>query len=124
MEALRRQGYDIEARTGKGYRLLQSPDLLRQDTLAHYLTEQRENWQVLESVDSTNSACRRLALEGAPDGTVVLADCQTAGRGGVGGGGPAARRGGGAAAFRPRRARGCRSPSCGGPTAPRSGFCP
>ena len=81
VEALRRQGYDIEARTGKGYRLLQSPDLLRQDTLAHYLTEQRENWQVLESVDSTNSACRRLALEGAPDGTVVLADCQTAGRG-------------------------------------------
>lgn len=81
VEALRRQGYDIEARTGKGYRLLQSPDLLRQDTLVHYLTEQRENWQVLESVDSTNSACRRLALEGAPDGTVVLADCQTAGRG-------------------------------------------
>ena len=81
VEALRQQGYDIEARTGKGYRLVRSPDLLRRDTVERFLTRERENWQVLETVDSTNSACRRLALEGAPDGTVVMADCQTAGRG-------------------------------------------
>ena len=81
VENLRRQGYDIEARTGKGYRLRQSPDLLRRETVEPYLTARRENWQVLETVDSTNSLCRRLALEGAPDGTAVLADCQTAGRG-------------------------------------------
>lgn len=81
VEALRRQGYDIEARTGRGYRLRQSPDLLRRETVEVYLSAPRADWEVLESVDSTNSACRRLALEGAEDGTVVMADCQTAGRG-------------------------------------------
>jgi len=42
-------------------------------------------WQTLvtavPSVDSTNNACKRLAAEGAPDGTVVLTGCQTAGKG-------------------------------------------
>lgn len=39
---------------------------------------------VLDRVDSTNSYARRLAREGAEDGTVVLADIQTAGRGRMG----------------------------------------
>ena len=30
VEVLRRQGYDIEARTGRGYRLVGAPDLLTQ----------------------------------------------------------------------------------------------
>lgn len=81
VEALRRQGYDIEARTGRGYRLIGMPDLLSHETVERYLSQPRENLQVLSETDSTNSVCRRLALEGAPDGTVVLADCQTAGRG-------------------------------------------
>ena len=42
-------------------------------------------WQALTtavpSVDSTNNACKRLAAEGAPDGTAILTGCQTAGRG-------------------------------------------
>ena len=81
VEALRRQGYDIEARTGRGYRLIGAPDFLSRETVEQYLHRTRENLHVLETVDSTNSFCRRLALEGAPDGTAVLADCQTAGRG-------------------------------------------
>ena len=81
VEALRRQGYDIEARTGRGYRLIDAPDFLSRETVEQYLHRTRENLHVLETVDSTNSFCRRLALEGAPDGTAVLADCQTAGRG-------------------------------------------
>ena len=39
---------------------------------------------VWETVDSTNAALSRLAKEGAPEGTIVLADQQTAGRGRVG----------------------------------------
>jgi BirA family biotin operon repressor/biotin-[acetyl-CoA-carboxylase] ligase len=34
-----------------------------------------------ETVDSTNRVAMELARRGAPEGTVVLADCQTAGRG-------------------------------------------
>ena len=33
VEALRRQGYDIEARTGRGYRLIGAPDLLSRETV-------------------------------------------------------------------------------------------
>ena len=37
-----------------------------------------------ETVDSTNTVCRALAMEGAPDGTAVIARQQTAGRGRLG----------------------------------------
>lgn len=36
---------------------------------------------VLPTVDSTNTYLRKLAAEGAPDGTAVIAEAQTAGRG-------------------------------------------
>ena len=39
---------------------------------------------VLETTGSTNDDARRLAAEGAPEGTVVLAESQTAGRGRLG----------------------------------------
>ena len=44
----------------------------------------RDHVHWLDTVDSTNLACKRLAVEGAPDGTVVIADRQTAGRGRLG----------------------------------------
>ena len=37
-----------------------------------------------KTVDSTNTVCKRLAMEGAPDGTTVIAARQTAGRGRMG----------------------------------------
>lgn len=39
---------------------------------------------VLEQVDSTNTYAKRLAAGGAPSGTVVIANCQTGGRGRLG----------------------------------------
>ena len=39
---------------------------------------------VLPTVDSTNTYLRRLAADGAPDGTAVIAEAQTAGRGRLG----------------------------------------
>lgn len=39
---------------------------------------------VLPTVDSTNSCLKELAKQGAPHGTAVIADCQTAGRGRLG----------------------------------------
>lgn len=80
VEGLRRQGYEIEARSGCGYRLA-AGDRLGQREVAACFAAPRDNWRVLEVVDSTNTACKRLAAEGAPDGTVVIADNQTAGKG-------------------------------------------
>ncbi len=44
----------------------------------------RENLHHFESVDSTNTAAKRMAADGAPDGTVLIADMQTGGRGRMG----------------------------------------
>lgn len=49
--------------------------------LEKYLGEQALNIICLDSVDSTNTALRALAEAGAAEGTVVIADKQTAGRG-------------------------------------------
>jgi BirA family biotin operon repressor/biotin-[acetyl-CoA-carboxylase] ligase len=84
VESLRRQGYGIEARSGRGYRLTAWSDRLGRREIEACLTAPREQIHVLDTVDSTNNACKRLALEGAPDGTVVTADCQSGGRGRAG----------------------------------------
>ena len=84
VDALRKAGYEIEARTGLGYRLVSAPDLLTEEEIRACLkpteTVGRE-LHCFDEIDSTNTCAKKLALSGAPDGTVVVADCQTAGRG-------------------------------------------
>ena len=81
MEALRADGYDIEAAPRRGYRLracpLSSAALEAHLAGAAWLT----NLIVLPEVDSTNNYLKTLAANGAPDGTAVLSLKQTAGRG-------------------------------------------
>ena len=84
VSALRRDGYTIDAQTGQGYRLIASPDALSERELRRYLGSTETVGQTLycfESVDSTNSFLKRAAADGAADGTVAVADEQTAGRG-------------------------------------------
>lgn len=83
---LRREGYTITSATNRGYCLEDSPDKLTEGTIRPWLRSSRlgQNLIVLERVDSTNNYLKRLALEGAPDGTVAVADEQTAGRGRLG----------------------------------------
>ena len=84
VDALRKAGYDIEARTGLGYRLMSSPDLLTEEEIRSCLRPTRIVGRELccfQEIDSTNTYAKKLAMSGAPDGTVVTADCQTAGRG-------------------------------------------
>lgn len=80
VEALRREGYDIEARSGLGYRL-RSSDRLDEALVSAALGEYPAPVHVLSTVDSTNNYCKLLAAQGTADGTVVIADNQTAGRG-------------------------------------------
>ena len=87
VDALRREGYTVEARTGLGYRLLEAPDAVTEPEIRHFLGEMDRVGRTLvclEEVDSTNLRARQLAAEGAADGTVVVADRQTAGRGRLG----------------------------------------
>ena len=68
MNQLKEEGYEIEAVQNKGYRLLNEPDL---GQTVYYSRE----------VDSTNTWAKRLAEEGAPNGTLTTAETQTAGKG-------------------------------------------
>lgn len=82
MDALREDGYVIEAAPRRGYRLLDGPDRLREGTILPYLDPARRDRLIcLDSVDSTNNYAKTLAMGGAPDGTVVVSDEQTGGRG-------------------------------------------
>ena len=84
--ALRKEGYVITSATNRGYRLEESPDRLTEGTVRPWLHTERlgRNLLCFDCIDSTNNYLKRLALEGAPDGTVAIADEQTAGRGRLG----------------------------------------
>lgn len=82
---LREAGYEIESVTNKGYRLVKLPDTLAQPLVARHLTGRPEGLlHCYEEVDSTNTRALQMALEGAPTGTVVVADRQTHGNGRLG----------------------------------------
>jgi BirA family biotin operon repressor/biotin-[acetyl-CoA-carboxylase] ligase len=83
---LRELGYTVEAVRSRGYRLLSPPDRLLPGEVSRGLDTRRIGREVVyfEITDSTNAQARRLAEEGAPEGTVVIADQQTAGRGRLG----------------------------------------
>ncbi|MBQ2996660.1 MAG: biotin--[Oscillibacter sp.] len=87
VEGLRKDGYEIEARTGLGYRLISVPDVLTEGEIRRYLGSGGLlgcELHCLDSVDSTNTYAKKLAMQGAPEGTVVIANHQTAGRGRMG----------------------------------------
>lgn len=76
-------GYEIERHPRRGYRLAGIPDLLITEEV---LPQLRTAWLArsyhhFQTVGSTNDQALSLAMEGAPHGTVVVAEEQTQGRG-------------------------------------------
>ncbi|MCI8525075.1 MAG: biotin--[acetyl-CoA-carboxylase] ligase [Oscillospiraceae bacterium] len=86
VQTLREEGYAIESATNRGYRLAPGTGPLRAEALRRRLGDcpWADRVTVLASVDSTNNALRQLADQGAPHGTVVIAEQQTAGKGRLG----------------------------------------
>jgi BirA family biotin operon repressor/biotin-[acetyl-CoA-carboxylase] ligase len=83
VEALRSQGYRIDAVPARGYRLAGVPDRLTPLEIRPLLNT-HDLGQVLhwyEEVGSTSDRAKELAEEGAEGGEVVIAEAQTAGRG-------------------------------------------
>lgn len=83
ISALREDGYQIDSVTRKGYRLAASPDRLTRGEILPYLhTEQaKEKLICFDVIDSTNNYAKKLAMEGGADGTAIVANEQTGGRG-------------------------------------------
>ena len=83
MKQLRQEGYAIEAVTNRGYRLSGECDILSEQGVKKHLNQDCQITFV-PSVGSTNTVLRALAEQGAPEGTLVIADEQTGGRGRMG----------------------------------------
>ena len=81
---LKAEGYEIEAVTNQGYRLLSGSDVLSAEGISRYLCHQEICPQVFPVLTSTNTVLKTLAAEDAPAGTAILAAEQTAGRGRLG----------------------------------------
>jgi BirA family biotin operon repressor/biotin-[acetyl-CoA-carboxylase] ligase len=82
--ALRNEGYDVESSPRKGYLLRSSPDVLTELEVSSGLDTKiigRRGIAYLREVDSTNGKAKERALAGAEEGTVVIAEMQSEGRG-------------------------------------------
>ncbi len=86
IQALKEDGYTFEAIPRRGYRLLAQPDTLSPSQVQAYLRTRvlGQSIHCFDEVDSTQNVAQRLIRDGAPEGTLVLAERQTAGRGRLG----------------------------------------
>lgn len=84
--SLRELGYQIEAIPSRGYRLIDSPDLLLAGELRSGLDNRLVGGDIrmLDVTDSTNARAGAAGDAGASEGLVVIADQQTAGKGRLG----------------------------------------
>ena len=83
---LRVNGYLIDASRHEGYRLVESPDKLTPVGIASGLACRRFAGRiyVYDEIGSTNAAALELAKSGQPEGTLVVAERQSKGRGRMG----------------------------------------
>jgi BirA family transcriptional regulator, biotin operon repressor / biotin---[acetyl-CoA-carboxylase] ligase len=83
---LRELGYTIDAIPSRGYRLVASPDALLIEELRSGLDTRIVGSELVffDATDSTNNRARELGDAGHAEGTVVIADRQTAGKGRLG----------------------------------------
>lgn len=86
IQRLRQNGYEFEAVSRKGYRLLKSPENLQIDQIEALLHTQVMGKQIdyMPVASSTQVRAHKLAGEGAVEGTLVIAEQQTEGRGRMG----------------------------------------
>jgi BirA family biotin operon repressor/biotin-[acetyl-CoA-carboxylase] ligase len=81
---LKEEGYIIESVPKKGYLLSKSSDTITADEIRQGLSTKvfgKKNIIYLNETDSTNTRAKELAAQGAPEGTLVIAEKQTKGRG-------------------------------------------
>jgi BirA family biotin operon repressor/biotin-[acetyl-CoA-carboxylase] ligase len=83
---LRKAGYEIEAIQKKGYRIKSKPNRISSTEIQHRLQTKRLGSSIHyeETVFSTQEIAHRIALTSEKEGTVVIAEKQTAGRGRLG----------------------------------------
>jgi len=85
VNTLKEDGYEIDSISRKGYKLISSPDILTYEEIEPYLntTYIGRNILYFDTIDSTNKKAKDIA-DSSKDGTVLISEEQTAGRGRLG----------------------------------------
>src|SRR5699024_5576363 len=86
MNELKKDGYEIEAKANRGYRIISSPKKVSENTVRWNLKTDWLGQHVVhfDSIPSTQPEAHKLAQNGAKHGTVVIANEQTEARGRMG----------------------------------------
>lgn len=86
IQDLRDAGYDITAVPHLGYKILSSPDRLLPSEITHHLKTKfiARKIYYFEHLNSTMDIATQLGLKNAAEGTLVLAEAQSKGRGRLG----------------------------------------
>jgi BirA family transcriptional regulator, biotin operon repressor / biotin---[acetyl-CoA-carboxylase] ligase len=83
IEELRKDGFELEAIRNKGYRIVKTPDRVSADEIRLGLKTKYlgQSIHYEDTVDSTQRVAHRLAYDQSMEGSVVVAEEQTLGRG-------------------------------------------
>ncbi len=86
IKKLRELGYEIDASPRAGYRLISCPDILLPAEIKQILETRwiAKKIHYFQKVDSTNSIAYQLAMQGADEGEVIIAETQEKGKGRLG----------------------------------------
>jgi len=86
INSLREDGYSIDSQYGKGYRLLHMNKYITPEKIKLGLKCKlfARNITHFHEVESTNEEAKRIAEKGYPEGSLVIAEKQTAGKGRMG----------------------------------------
>ena len=83
IDQLKKEGYQIEAVRNKGYRLIESPDVMSKAEIESLVDTKWAGKNVVyyDEIDSTNNRAKEAGDNGAAHGTLFVADMQVAGKG-------------------------------------------
>lgn len=86
INTIKEEGYLIESVSRKGYRLLNTPDLLTENEILDNLITKYIGRNIIhfDTIDSTNNKAKELASLGEVEGTTIISEEQTMGRGRLG----------------------------------------
>ena len=86
VNSLKEEGYDIESISRKGHKLISSPDILTSEEISPYLNTKTIGRDIhyYESIESTNKSAKDFAQKEEQEGTVIISEEQTEGRGRLG----------------------------------------
>lgn len=83
IQQLKKKGYTITAKPNKGYHLKKTPKTITKEEIKQNLKNKIIGKKIyqLESISSTNEYAKKLAKNNNPEGTIIIAEKQTKGKG-------------------------------------------